>query len=117
MENEYIEISSGCWLRRDEIKGFRIVYNDKIIGLIKKKMIGDFFKKWTWLLFPVFVTFSVIWSDNVMRGILTTGILWLLYFAAFVFWRLKKEILNDDHKKIFWKWFFGSSLLVCIWCW
>ena len=28
MENEYIEISSGCWLRRDEIKGFRIVYNE-----------------------------------------------------------------------------------------
>lgn len=85
--------------------------------LIKKKMIGVFFKKWAWLLFPVFVTFSVIWSDNVMRGILTAGILWLLYFAAFVFWRLKKEMLNDDHKKIFWKWFFGSSLLVCIWCW
>ena len=88
-----------------------------LVVLIREKLIGDFFKKWVWLLFPVFVTLSIIWSDNVVRGILTTGILWLIYFALFAFWQFKKEILNDDHKKIFWRWFFVSSLLVCVWCW
>ena len=26
MKNEYIEYTKGCWLRRDEIKGFKIAY-------------------------------------------------------------------------------------------
>ena len=87
------------------------------VVLIRKKLISNFLKKWVWLLFPVFVTLSIIWSDNVVRGILTTGILWLIYSALFALWQFKKEILNDDHKKIFWRWFFVSSLLVCVWCW
>ena len=30
MKNEYIEINKGFWLRRDEIKGFKISFEDQI---------------------------------------------------------------------------------------
>ena len=36
--------------------------------------------KWIWLVFPIYLTVSVLWSLNSLRGFLTVGILWLIYF-------------------------------------
>lgn len=85
--------------------------------LVKKKLWQKILEKWQWLLLPIFMSFSVLWSPNLVRGILTIGILWLIYFAVFTFVILKKEIeFPKNFKKIFWKVFFGSSLAICAWC-
>lgn len=68
-----------------------------------------------WWLFPLFVTFSVIWSLNPLRGFLTVGVMWAPLFAVLCFWELR-EYLDSSFWKIFLRWFFGSALFVCVWC-
>lgn len=34
-------------------------------------------------LFPLYLTISVFWSPNPLRGLLTAGIVWLIFFAVF----------------------------------
>ncbi|MBR2725408.1 O-antigen ligase family protein [Candidatus Saccharibacteria bacterium] len=84
------------------------------ILLIKKKLL---FKnlKWQWWLFPVWLTLTLFWSQNVVRGILTVGILWLIYFAGFSMWALRKEF-DEKFRRSWWKWFYGSTIVVCFWC-
>ena len=69
----------------------------------RKLLFRDFEKKWAWLMFPGFLTLSLIWSHDVVRGILTVGILWLLYFAIFSFVVLKKEIVDEKFRFSFFK--------------
>ena len=68
-----------------------------------------------WWLFPLFATLSICWSLNPLRGLLTVGVMWLLFFAVISFWELR-ENLDAKFWKIFWRWFFGSALFVCAWC-
>ena len=68
-----------------------------------------------WLLFPVWVTLSVVWSLNVVRGVLTAGILWLLVFAGYVMWMFK-DGFDGRFRAVWWKWFFGAALFACLWC-
>lgn len=86
------------------------------IILVKKKLIAEIWKNWPWLLFPIFVTISALWSLNFLRGVLTVGILWLIYFAIFAFWNLRKLFSEKGFLEKFWKVFFASSLAICIWC-
>ena len=72
-------------------------------------------KRWLWLLFPAWATISVIWSANVMRGALTVGILWLLYFAGYGMW-VMKDLWGESFRTNWWKWFVGATLFVCAWC-
>ena len=82
-----------------------------------RKSFGDVRQKWVLCLFPVFASLSVIWSANKLRGILTVGILWLVYLAVLAIWFLVKDFLKDPNfKKIFLRWFLGSTLVICIWC-
>lgn len=83
--------------------------------LVREKKLGGILKNWQWLLLPLFLTISVIWSPNRTRGILTVGILWMIYFAVYAMFSLK-DYFKDGFKKKFWKWFFGSSLIICAWC-
>ena len=84
--------------------------------MTKKKSFKKVQHGWLWLLFPVFVSLSVFWSANFIRGLLTVGILWLIYFAIYAMWALKVVFFKVSYKEIFWKMFFGSSLFVCAWC-
>ena len=68
-----------------------------------------------WLLLPLWLSLSVIWSLNNIRGILTVGILWLIYFAGYGMWRLR-DLYDEKFRIKFWKWFFGSALFMCGWC-
>ena len=70
---------------------------------------------WAWLLFPVWVSLSVIWSLNPVRGVLTAGISWLLCFAGYVIWALRKW-WDAPFCVVWWRWFFGSALFACAWC-
>ena len=86
------------------------------VMMIKKKVLfRDFGKWWVWLLFPVWLLLSVFWSLNFVRGLLTVGVLGLLYFAVYGIWRFK-NLFDKEFWYVFWKWFFGASLVVCGWC-
>ena len=86
------------------------------VMMIKKKVLfRDFGKWWVWLLFPVWLLLSVFWSLNIVRGLLTVGVLWLLYFAVYGIWRFR-NLFDKEFWYVFWKWFFGASLVVCGWC-
>lgn len=87
-----------------------------IIMVHKKILFQDFGRKWVWLLFPIFVTLSVLWSMNFLRGLLTVGILWFMYFAGYAFWSLRGLFSEFGFKEKIWKVFFVSSLVACGWC-
>lgn len=95
-----------------------VVFDVVAFGImIKKKMLfRDCRKMWVWMLFPIFVTLSVLWSLNSLRGLLTVGILWFIYFAGYAFFSLRSILKEAGVKEIFWKMFFGSALVVCGWC-
>lgn len=44
------------------------------------------------------------------------GIVWLLYLAIDGMVSLK-DLLKGKKKEIFWKFFYGFSLVICAWCW
>ena len=95
-----------------------VVFDAVAFGvMVKKKVLfSDCKKMWAWLLFPIFVTLSVLWSMNFLRGVLTAGILWLIYFAGYAFYNLRSLFSEFGFKEKFWKVFFTSSLVVCGWC-
>lgn len=69
------------------------------------------------LAFPLYTTISVFWSENPLRTILTSGIIWLLVFAIFAIVRLSPLLRPPSRLKI---WvlgaFFVSTALVCLFC-
>lgn len=87
--------------------------------MIKRRVLFAVFNergRWLWLLFPAFLTISVIWSLNILRGILVVGILWLIYVAVYGFFNLRDLFFAEDFRKKFWRTFFGATILVCLWC-
>ena len=81
----------------------------------RKQLFSKVFGSILWWLFPLFATLSICWSLNPLRGFLTVGVVWLLFFAVISFFELR-ENLDFRFWKIFWRWFFGSALFVCFWC-
>lgn len=69
------------------------------------------------LLFPLYATLSVFWSENPLRTILTSGILWLLFFAIFAILRLS-PLLEPPCKLKIWviRALFASTAVVCLFC-
>ena len=90
-----------------------------VVGLValwkRKILIKGLKEKWTWLLFPVWISLSVLWSLNFVRGLLTVGIVWLLYLAGYAMWSLR-DLFDNEFRVKFLKWLFGSTLVVCGWC-
>ncbi len=81
----------------------------------ERKVFSGLKGKWGWLLFPVWVTLTLIWSLNVVRGALTVGIMWLVFFAGYAVWSFR-EMFDEEFRRSWLKWFFGSTILVCVWC-
>ncbi len=81
----------------------------------RRELFSHVFGSILWWLFPLFATISVAWSLNVTRGFLTVGVMWALFFAVIFFYELR-ENLDTAFWKVFWRWFFGSALLACLWC-
>ena len=87
-----------------------------VVLMVRRKLLVKGLKrKWLWLLFPVWLSLTVLWSLNFVRGVLTAGILWLIYLAVYGVWQLK-GLLDEEFKAKWWKWFFGASLVACAWC-
>jgi len=88
-----------------------------VVLMIKRRILwkGLKGKWWLWVLLPVWLTVSALWSLNFVRGLLTVGILWLIYIAGYGMWQLK-GLLDAGFRRRWWKWFFGATFLVCAWC-
>lgn len=85
--------------------------------MIKQKtLLRDLKKNWVWLLFPVWLTISVCWSSNFLRGLLVAGILWLIYLAIYLMYELREAFKEEKTQERFWQWFFGATVLACAWC-
>ena len=74
----------------------------------RRVLFNGFLRKWAWLLFPVWGTLTVIWSVNMIRGVLTIGILWLICLAGYIMWQLR-DVFDETFRIKFWKWFFYSK--------
>ena len=98
------------WLVVFDVVGFVGLFWEKW-RLSGKKPLG----RWAWLLFPVWVSLTIIWSLNRTRGILTAGIMWLVIFAGLFMWNFR-ELFGGEFRRRWVKWFFGTSLVVCGWC-
>ncbi|MBR3253477.1 O-antigen ligase family protein [Candidatus Saccharibacteria bacterium] len=86
------------------------------IIMIKQKKLHLVLEKFVWFLFPIFMTISLVWTHDLLRGVLIGGVLWLIYFAGFSFWVFRKDISDKEFWQKFFKVFFGTSLFVCFWC-
>jgi hypothetical protein len=86
------------------------------VALIREKKLAEIFKKPSFLVLPIFITMSVFWSQNIVRGALTAVMLWAVYFAIRAIVVFREEIFVAGFKEKFLKWFFGASLLACAWC-
>ena len=88
-----------------------------LVVMVRRQMLFDSWGKWwwVWLLFPLWVSLSLIWSLNLVRGVLTVGIMWLVFFAGYVMWSVRR-LFDGIFWVKWWKWFFGSTVLVCVWC-
>ena len=79
------------------------------------------YKKKHWLhllpiLFPLYLSFTIIWSANPFRAILAMGILWcIIITSTAIITKLKKQASFDKAKFI--RIFLLSSLGFCIICW
>lgn len=82
----------------------------------RRKFWRGIFKHWVWLLLPLWLSASVLWSLNSLRGLLTVGVLWLVYLAGYGFFSLKSLFEEVGFREKFWKMFFGSAAVVCVWC-
>ena len=96
-----------------------VLFDVLVVWLMgKKKMLfRRFSKKWVWLLLPIWLSLSVLWSLNSLRGLLTVGIVWLIWLAVDGLVSLRSLFKDVGIKEKFWKVFFGSSLVICAWCW
>ncbi len=68
-------------------------------------------------LFPLYLTFTVLWSANRLRGLLTIGVIWLVFFAVFAMLFVlpldgKPRKLRTHVLLVF----FVSAVLVCKFC-
>lgn len=87
-----------------------------VIVMLREKKMAVLWQKWWWALFPVFATMSVLWSSNMVRGVLTVAVLWLIYFAVVFIVSLKKQIVDEKFFGRFFQVFFGATIAVCFWC-
>lgn len=108
-ETMYFELSVAMiWLVMFDVVAVVIMWQEKLLFKGLKN-------KWVWILFPVWLTLSIAWSLNVTRGVLTAGVLWLVYIAGYGMWTLR-EILGKEFWMKWVKWLMITTLVVCGWC-
>lgn len=66
-------------------------------------------------LFPVYLTVSLLWAPNLLRGVLVTGIVWLIWLAVFLSFKLR-DFLQPLKSKLV-KSIFSAAIIVSAFCW
>ena len=108
-ETMHFELSLPLiWLVIFDLVGIVMIWGERKFGGIRKG--------WKWLLFPAFMTLSLIWSDNLLRGVMTVGVMWLIVVAIWIMISFRKVMADDEFRRRWWKWFFGSAMVICAWC-
>ncbi len=72
-------------------------------------------KFFLYCLFPIYMTVSIIWSPNFLRGFLTAGVIWLIFIAIYFSYRLQ-HLLRPQKSNLI-KSIFASAIVISIWCW
>lgn len=86
-----------------------------VMMIQRRTLVAGLKNKWKWLILPVWLSLTVIWSLNSLRGLLTVGIIWLVYVAGYGMVTLR-GILDESFRQRWWKWFFGAAIAICVWC-
>lgn len=86
------------------------------VKLTQRKGWGNVLRKWKWLLLPIWLTMTVFWSLNFVRGVLTVGIIWLIYFAWYGMSEMREVWMGERFKRRWWKVFFGAAIAAVAWC-
>lgn len=108
-ESMYFELSvAEIWLVLFDIVGF-------VVMMQRKVLFRDCRKWWVWMLLPLWITLSVAWSLNRIRGLLTAGMMWCVVMAVYTIWTLR-DTFGARFREKWWKWFWGATLAVCAWC-
>lgn len=68
-------------------------------------------------LLPFYAALSIVWSANKLRGFLTAGILWTIFFAVISLIWLYRDFYNKNFAKKCLKIFMIFSLAMCGFCW
>lgn len=69
-------------------------------------------------LFPLYATLSIFWSANPVRALLTAGIIWLIFFAAFSLLYILPLLPPAKHfSRRLIAVFFTASTAICLFCW
>ena len=92
-----------------------------VVLLLCRHLISGIIKSKTWRIilllgFPIFVTLSVLWSGNILRGVLTAGVMWLIIMAGVIALTLAPVETDAKFRKKWTKVFLVGTLLVCAWC-
>ncbi len=98
------------WLVIFDVYGF--IY---ALMRLKRKKLDKLMGGWTWWLAPFFVSLSVFWSLNPLRGGLTIGVMWAIIIAIYIIYLLK-DSLDVKFWRVFLRWFFGAAVGVSVWC-
>ncbi len=68
-------------------------------------------------LFPLYLTLSIFWSANPLRGLLTAGVMWLVFFAVFsILYVLPLLPSRRNWRQHLLLVLFVSSLAICLFC-
>ncbi|MBQ3452966.1 O-antigen ligase family protein [Candidatus Saccharibacteria bacterium] len=88
-----------------------------LIMMVRRRalFVSGVWKRIGWVLFPVWACLSVLWSENMLRGVLTAGVLLMVCFAGYGIWRLR-GICDKDFWRKWWQWFVGTTIVICLWC-
>lgn len=86
-----------------------------VMEVVRRRKVRELVRKWYFLLFPIFASLSIIWSSNVVRGLLTAGIMWAVVIAIYIIVGLRTEV-----DEVTWRWtrwvFIGATVVACVWC-
>lgn len=86
-----------------------------VVEVIRCQKVGVLARKWYFLLFPIFASLSILWSSNMVRGMLTAGIMWAVVLAIYIIVGLRTEV-----DEVTWRWmrrvFIGATMVTCFWC-
>lgn len=113
-ETMNLELSLALvWLVLLDVCGGVLVVKRHLLRGLKK---GDVKRMVLLLSFPFFVTVSAFWSHNLLRGVLTAGIMWLIIIAGVAAVKLAPLEVDTKVRRTWLRVWMIGTLIMCAWC-